>query len=376
MSLPDPCRARFHDGRSAAEHRVTVALSEDRLALEITGPGIAAPLRWPLPDLRALPDAPEDAALVLTRHAETADESPRDPARLVIDDPEMAAWLRRTRPDLMRTDLRRGTGRRIALTASAAVASVALMLFVILPAMANTLAGLIPMEREVAFGRSIAAQMERMLGASERGALVCDDPEGRAALDAMTARLTRGMDLDYDLQVRVFDHEMVNAFAAPGGQVVLLRGLLEEASGPDAVAGVLAHEIGHVVARDPTRMALRSVGSAGLVSLVLGDLTGGALLVLVGEQMLNASYTREAEAAADAAAFDMLAAAQVSAEGMAAFFDTMAGRQGRVALPEILSTHPDPGGRAETARALAEAQGATDPALGAAEWDALRNICG
>lgn len=299
MALPEPCRARFHDGRSAAEHPVRIALSEDRFALEITGDSLPAPLRWPLPDLRALRDGSDATHLVLTRHAETADESPRDPARLVVDDPEMVAWLRRTRPDLTRTDLREGTAKRIALTASAALVAVILMLFVILPSMANTLAGLIPMQREVALGRAVTGQVERMLGGTEPGALQCDGADGRAALEALTARLTRDAALDYALDVRVFDHEMVNALAAPGGQVVLLRGLLEDASGPDAVAGVLAHEIGHVASRDPTRAALRSVGSAGLLSLILGDVTGGALVALLGEQMLNSSYTREAERAAD-----------------------------------------------------------------------------
>lgn len=376
MALPSPCAARFYDGQTALEHTVSVALSDDRMALSITGERLDGALRWPLPDLRATGDHAEERQLVLTRHADTVDESPRDPARLVIDDADMIAWLRKTRPNLHRTDLRPGTGKRVAVTLGSAVAAVVVLLFVILPAMANTLATLIPLEREIAFGKSVTAQMERVLGATEVGTLHCDSGPGRAALDTMIARLIEGQEIGYDLDVSVFDHEMVNAFAAPGGQVVLLRGLLEEASGPDAVAAVLAHEIGHVVARDATRAALRTVGSAGLLSLVIGDVTGGALLVLVGEQMLNTSYSRDAENAADVYAIDMLNAARISSGGMGAFFDAISEMQGAGGLPEILSTHPDTGDRAARAKENAERQSATTPSLKAAEWAALQAICG
>jgi predicted Zn-dependent protease len=258
-----------------------------------------------------------------------------------------------------------------------AVGAVVLMLFVILPRMADTLASVIPIEREIAFGKSVIAQMERALGAADLGDLRCNGDEGQAALDRMVARLTEGQDLQYDLNVRVFDHDMVNAFAAPGGQVVVMRGLLEDVSGPDAVAAVLAHEIGHVEARDATRIALRAAGSAGLLSMVLGDFTGGTIAVVLGERMMQASYTREAEAAADVFAIDMLNAAGVDSSGMAEFFDYIGELQGdALQIPEYLSTHPASDARAERARENAETQDATTPVLSDADWQALKGICG
>lgn len=369
-------RGRFFDGQSAAQHDVTCALSDDRMALIISGDTLAAPLRWSLADLRATGDHAEERQIVLTRHVETTDESPRDPARLIVDDAEMVAWLRRTRPNLHRRDLRRGTGLRVARNLGLALGAVALMLFVILPAMAGTLARIIPLEREIAFGKSVTAQMERFLGGSDIGDLHCEAPQGRAALDRMVARLTHDQQIGYDLNVLVFDHPMVNAFAAPGGQVVLMRGLLDEASGPDAVAAVLAHEIGHVVNRDATRAALRSVGSAGLLSLLIGDVTGGAILVAVGDQMLNASYSREAETEADLYALRLLNEAGISSEGMGDFFDSIAGMQAEgLTLPEYLATHPATDARATRARENARAQEATTPVLAASDWAALQTIC-
>jgi predicted Zn-dependent protease len=257
-----------------------------------------------------------------------------------------------------------------------AVVAVALMLFLILPRMADTLASLIPIEREVAFGRAVVSQMESALGAVNMGELDCTSPKGLRALDKLSARLSDGAGLQYALEMRVFNHEMINAFAAPGGQVVIMRGLLEAASGPDALAAVLAHEIGHVEARDATRHALRAAGSAGLLSMVLGDVTGGAAAVLLGERVLRASYTRDAEAEADLFALAMLNRAAVSSTGMADFFDGLARIEaGTTALPGYFSTHPASTGRAARARDNAAAQAQTRPVLNAADWRALRAVC-
>ncbi|WP_300443520.1 M48 family metallopeptidase [uncultured Mameliella sp.] len=365
--------AQFFDGLTAGRHDVHVALSDDRQAMIITGETLPETLRWPLMDLRALSDTGHTDRLTLTRHAETEDEAPRDPARLILLDPELIAWMHRTRPGLFRADMHKGTWRKIGIYTGGAVAAAGLMLFVILPAMANTLARIIPVEREIAFGKVVVRQMERVLG-SGSGSLRCTDPAGVAALDKMVTRLTRNREMQYQISSQVFDHGMVNAFAAPGGQVVVLRGLLEAAESPEEVAGVLAHEIGHVESRDATRHALRTAGSAGLLTMIIGDFSGGAAIALVGEQLMTAAYTREAEAAADLFALDMLQGAEVSADGFARFFDELDDMQG-IEIPAYLSTHPITSDRADQARNFAREQSGTRPILTASEWRALQNIC-
>lgn len=369
----------LNDGLTAARHAVMLRLSPDRQAIEITGDTLPAPLRWMLADLRALPGPVGAPHLVLTRHAATDDEAPRDPARLTVDDPDLVDWLRRSRPALFQTDLHPGTRRRLVRAALMAVAAIAVLLLVILPGLANMLARLIPLKTEIAFGESVIAQMERAVGAASLGALRCDAPAGRAALDRMVARLSDGRDLGYDLKVHVFDHPMINAFAAPGGQVVIMRGLLDQAPdgvlGADAVAGVLAHEFGHVANRDATRNALRVAGTAGILSMVVGDVAGSAVLVAVAQQMLDSSYTRDAETKADVFALDMLAGANIDADGFAAFFDRLAQEEGRLELPEYFSSHPATDGRAQAARNFAEGQAVTSPVLSEADWTDLKSIC-
>jgi predicted Zn-dependent protease len=251
-----------------------------------------------------------------------------------------------------------------------AAGALALILFVFLPRISDMLADQMPLEQEVAFGDAVVRQVQGWLGGD--GVAVCSAPAGLAALEKMERRLTEGQGLTYDIELSVMDHEMLNAFAAPGGRIVILRGLLDEAETAEEVAGVLAHEIGHVEARDPVRLAFRSAGSAGILALVLGDVTGGTVIGLLGDHLMSASYTREAEAAADAFAFDLLVRTGIGTEGLADFFERIEGMGDD--LPEILSTHPASGNRAEAARSAGAE--ATEPVLTAAEWDALRAICG
>jgi beta-barrel assembly-enhancing protease len=362
----------FFDGETAKSHRVTVAAQGEYLSITpLDPPGRA--FFWRLDALRAQAGGKGDTPgpLVLTRFAQTDDEQPRDPARLVLQPGPIADWVRQTAPALQRRDVRAGTWSRVIWRTSAAIAALGTIIFVILPRLSDTLADRMPIEREVAFGQLVIANMESALG-GEDGSLSCNDPAGLAALDRLRTRLTEGQGLRYDLSIRVFDHPMVNAFAAPGGQLVILRGLLDEAGSPAEVAGVLAHEIGHVESRDPTRLAFRSVGSAGILSLVLGDATGGTLIAIVGDQMLSARYTREAEAAADTFAHRLLADTGIGTAGMAAFFDRIDGEG--LDLPEYLSTHPATTGRADAARAAD--QGALTPVMSDAQWRALQGICG
>lgn len=371
------CTGRYFDGETGLRLDVEVCITPNTGQLTLAHPDLPPDrTTWPLDTLRALHDeAREDQLTLALKTGQSDDSALIDLPRLIISDADAIAEIKHACPNLMKRDLPTGTAWRITSRLGLAAGAVAAMIFVIIPAMAGTLATLIPPEREARWGKSVVAQVERFLGGSELGALACSTPAGDAALDAMLARLAEGTDLAYDINVTVFDHDMVNAFAAPGGQVVLLRGLLEKANTADEAAGVLAHEIGHVEARDATRNTLRAAGSAGLLSMVLGDFTGGSLAVILAETVLSSSYTREAEDAADAYAMTMLDRADVSAGGLADFFDLVVGLQGDFQIPEYLSTHPDTQGRADAARDFAAGQGETSPILTDAEWKALQAIC-
>ena len=193
----------------------------------------------------------------------------------------------------------------------------------------------------------------------------------------METRLTSGVDIPYPLSIRVVRDPSVNATAIPGGHITLHEGLIRSAESPDEVAAVVAHEIGHVVNRDGTRAYLRNMGSFGLVGLMFGDvfgLTGSA----VASMAIDASYSREAEAAADAYAHDMMRNAGLPPEAMATFFTRLRDELGPNADLGVLvhlSTHPELLDRIEAAAAAGGGGASGPPALTDAQWQAMRDMC-
>lgn len=377
MQTPnEPVSAVFFDGETAARHRVSVSIHRPTPpALIIDGEHPSLPLRWPLEKLRALPGQAGDTTISLTVVANTDDETPRDPARLVISDPEMREWIRGSRPNLLRRDVKSGTGFKIAARSLAAIGAFLVILFVILPLMANTLAELIPPEREAALGRATIRQFEVIFGGGDEKSLRCESPEADRVWAELAERFVDRERYNAPVKVIVLDHPMINAFAAPGGYIVFFRGMIDAASSPDEIAAVMAHEAGHVVARDPTRIALRSVGSAGILGLVLGDFTGGGIVLFLTEQLLSSSYSREAETAADLYAIEQLAEAGVDPAALGDLFETMREQFGDIEGPlRHFVSHPSLEDRIEAARAAGQA-GTGAPILTEEEWQTIRTSC-
>ncbi len=347
------------DGRSAEAVPVGLRIDEERHRL--TGQGID----WPLHEIRELPDL-AGGDLIILRHS-------ADPlARLVIRDAGIRAHL----PNRARIAPTARRGRLLA-WAFAAVASVALILLVLVPTMADQLADYIPPQGEQALGEVTLTQIrEAMDETGLQPVRFCTAPYGEAALQKIEERLTDTMDPPVDLTLHVLDHGMVNAFALPGGHIVFFRGLIDEAGTPEELAAVFAHEIGHVVSRDPTRHALRSAGSIGVLGLLFGDFAGGAIVLLLAEQLIEAQYSQDAEAAADVFAHDMMRKAQVSPAALAAIFERFRdiGGEAEGFIAHFLS-HPALGDRIAAAREAVPSGFRPRPLLAREEWQALKAIC-
>ena len=106
---------------------------------------------------------------------------------------------------------------------------------------------------------------------------------GRAALDKMVHRLEAAATLPMPLQIAVVRRDEANAIALPGAQLYVFRGLIAKADNADEVAGVIAHEIGHVAHRDGTRSVLQAGGLSLLFGMLLGDFVGGGAVVIAAK---------------------------------------------------------------------------------------------
>ena len=368
MDDPQQPAAAFYDGASAREHHVDITCEENGLV--ITGPTMDASVEWAYDDMRNVADIASQKGASFRMMGGLG--------RLNVMDEALADRLVNLAPNLNKSDIPAAMWKRIGIWGAGAVTSVIVIVFVIIPALANQLATMIPVEREVALGRVSLNQIERLLtGFDDETDLTCTGQKGQMALDKMTDRLGAYIDSPYPLDIKVFNHEMPNAFAVPGGHIVLFDGLIQDADSPEEVAAVLGHEIGHVINRDPTRLTLRSAGSVGILGMVFGDFAGGAVALVIAEQLIAANYSQDAEANADIFAHKLMADAKLPSAPMADFFDRLNEKYGDG--PELLShlaSHPDLGGRAKAANA-ADTVGdrSFESVLSASEWEDLRGMC-
>ena len=359
--------ARYYDGRTARAQRVEVEVEREGLSIFDEDGALVA--RWPA-DAVLRVEKPRGGEPVRLGLEDTT-------ARLVVEHGWVVAALAAAAPPAA------GGGRRMrrmvlrtSAWAAAAAGSVAAVVFVLIPLLAAQLAAVTPepvKQRvgEVALPRIAAAVAYPDGGGGQ--AEYCDFRGGVSALETLARRVTAGLESPPALRLVVVRADLVNAFALPGGYVVLTHGLIRAAESPEEVAGVLAHEIGHVAHDHVTEAIYRTTAVSMLASLLVGDVTFGVAGALT-ELALNGRHSREAERAADRYAVELLNASGIDGGGLARFFERIAERAGGEDHPvfRILSTHPPTGERAETVRASARADGS---ALPSHEWQRLRRIC-
>ncbi|MBT5415963.1 MAG: M48 family metallopeptidase [Rhodospirillaceae bacterium] len=359
--------ARYNDGVTARTRMVEAVLEADALVV-LERDGGAELDRWPRASVRLLDRPNETGDKRLTAGA-------GDTARLIVADDRVIAALMAALPELRRAERGdRRTVRRVWVLGIGAIVSILLILFVFLPHLSGAVASAVPDSVARELGESTFESMADFaaLGGG-REAPACTAPAGREVLDGLVRRLAAASDYDGPLEVRVLDWSLVNAFALPGGIVVLTDGMIEFAGSPEALAGVIAHEIGHVAGRDPLRAMVQAAGVSVILGLLIGDVTGGGALVLASETLINARYSQAVEEVADGHAVRTLNSAGIDARPLADFFERLLGDMAELeeAL-RIISTHPPSAERAGVIRAAAGARGG---AMTAAEWAALQAIC-
>ena len=153
---------------------------------------------------------------------------------------------------------------------------------------------------------------------------------------------------------KVVDAEVVNAFALPGGYIYVNLGLIRAAENESELAGVMGHEIGHVVGRHGAKQLTKQLGFATVEQLVLGK-DPNQLEKLIGTIAKTGTlmkYSRDAEREADAYAVQQMYDAGIDPEGMATFFETLRKLQKRQPgqLEQFFSTHPPTDERIQNVR--------------------------
>jgi len=189
----------------------------------------------------------------------------------------------------------------------------------------------VSLETEIDIGNNALEQLKTEHELTQEGA-------GAQAIADIGARLTKGS--RYQYRWYVSDDKEINAYALPGGIVVVNAGMIAAADNAEELAGVLAHEVQHVEHRHTLQQMIHTAGWAAVLAVVLGDVS--AITAVVLHQLGNLRNSRKLEKQADDDGMKALAAAGIPLDGMVALFRKLEDEEGRRGGPGIplLQSHP------------------------------------
>jgi predicted Zn-dependent protease len=352
--------ARYFDGHSAAERAVRVRagdgglhidteglsefwLREDIMVLEQRG------------DFRLATKSAPDARLVFARTAESE----------------------RALRDLEILSVKRAVRRGLALVGALVSVSAALMaiIFIGAPMAAGPLARSTPRNVEAQMGENLSKQAQLVFRPCAETAAA------DKAIAPLLAQLEAAAEPGFEIELTFVRSAAPNALALPGGKVMVTSALLETLDNPDELAAVLAHELGHVHARDGMVSLYRNAGLGIFLEAITGGSGVAQQMILLSGQLAELRYTRAQEERADRFALAAMARAGYDPAALARAFvrlrahidEVRDGPQLDIEAPEWLFSHPDLDKRIAAARAAAAPS--AQVALSPPEWDAVRGAC-
>jgi Zn-dependent protease with chaperone function len=351
--------AVYFDGQSNRKRKVRIQLGS---ALDLIENEQIA-ITWPYADVRRVDSAP-GVFRVMSISAPPL-------ARLEIHDEMLKQAIESHCPSINEGKPEASQTLRIVLYSAAALVSLAGLLIYGVPVLADRLAMVVPHSVERRMGEAVDKQVSFMFGGK-----ACAGVAGNAALARLVDRLQSAAGLNVAVvavDVHALATALPNAFALPGGKVYVTNGLLQKARSADEVAGVIAHELGHLQHRDGLRKMIQAGGTAFLVGLMFGDVLGGGAVLFAARELLGESYSRDAERSADAFSIDVMHKLGRSTKPMGELLIRITGPQANRGLT-LLASHP------LTEERLATMTKADQPVTGpellsAAEWQALQGIC-
>ena len=357
-SLPN---ARLFDGKTSLATNVTVGISDRYITLYLPDGGEQVLSK----DSVYLCEKIEKGKPLRLRKRKD------DGFRLIFDDPHSKAFILETLPGLAVDEGATRAKVRLAAGIIGFSTAIALLIWQGMPLMIDLVIAVYPRSMEMDMGRNAREQIVAIMGEDRDGTSACaiNDP-AQKVITTILGRFEQTGALTYDYQTTVLRSDIENALALPGGQIIVFSELIKKAENPEALAGVLAHEIGHTEMQHGLKKLFSSIALGQLVRLM----TGGADLP-VGFVM-EQSYSRDMETDADHFALELMGDASIETQSTAKLFRTISteSRYAEIAsfLPEILSSHPEMTGRIDLFE-QSDITGTLD--INPQDWKALQTVC-
>ena len=358
--------AKFYNGEMAQPHQAIVELN--RTNLLITTQKQSLKIDWPYKEIKLLehPVSPQPARL-------TSSKMPN--ARLVI---ETENWhrLKGILPQSAFPGISLSTNWKSLIGFAGLSVTFILGFMLYGPKLFEYASHMIPQSTEEQIGQLTIESLVKDP--------VCVAPQGKASLEKMVKKIQQGMKRNIAFNVRVIsDDEILNAFAAPGGHLVIYSGILKKAHSVNEMAGVLAHEMAHIEMNHPMKSLMRDLGASMTLHMMFGStgaISNTAKLAGVFNQL---HYSRQDELEADIVGQDLLKKANIDPSGLEVFFErgkeeAEIEKSKENSIPEFLkylSTHPHTQERINNLKTHKTNITNYRQTLNEVEWQALKNIC-
>ncbi len=336
----------YYDGVSAVPHHVTVQVRPNGMQI-IARSG--SQLSWRYQDVRQTQGKYEGEEVRFERGNGICET-------LAIADSKILYSLHEVAPDQVshfHNPARRR--QRFSLTILAGIASIPLLWAAFswgIPWMSGPITTLIPISWEEELGEILTTKF----APPEKQ---CTDQQVVESLQTIVATLSRSIESNpYSFTVHIVDNPTVNALAAPGGQIIIFRGLLKNTQSANEMAGVLAHEMQHVLHRHSLRLIVQQASMGIVVGALSGDVSGIMTFGLQAAHVLQTlSYSRDKEEHADKLGLLLLLRTGINPEGMIQFFKSInpepkEKKKALQPLSHYFTTHPATDERIQRLRAL------------------------
>jgi len=353
----------FYDGESPKKYNVAVTLQADGIVIK--SPEFEE-IKWFYEHISRSPELYSDNFTQL-ENIEFKNQ------RLVIEDPDFLSVVREFFPSLKFKE----PPKMISVKRMAVLGLLLLLVIIptyyyfLLPSFSEFVAEKIPVSVE----KRLSAPYLSLFVPKDS---ICNDEKHYIKIEKIFNVLTSTIpDSKYEFKLFVVKSDILNAFALPGGYIVIYSGLLEKTDRPEQLAGVMAHEIQHIEKRHGTEALVKDYSLGFLIAAVTGDTrtieTTLGLAKFVG--LMN--YSRESETEADVAGIGMMKRAGVDPEGMVEFFEIL--NEHTAVVPDSLqhfSSHPQTEERINKLKELSRNKG--DAPLyfySKKDWEKIRNLC-
>jgi len=355
--------ALFYDGQSAGRNRVKVQIRSDGLLIDHDKNNS---FLWLYEDIRQNEEVYSDTETHLANL-----KHPNQ--KLIIEEPHFLSVIKKIFPTIsFHVPQRLLSIRRMAvLGLMLLLILVPVTYFILIPSFSEIVADKIP----VSFEKKLSAPYLSMLVPEES---ICSGDENYKKIEGIFNTLTATIpESQYEFKLYIVKSEIVNAFALPGGYIVIYSGLLENTNRPEQVAGVLAHEIQHIINRHGTETIVKDYSLGFLISVITSDTQTMETTLGLAKYLGLMNYSRENEAEADKKGMKMLNEAKIDPYGMVEFFEILNNHTGDIPDSlEYLSTHPQTKDRIYNLREMSKGMKYKPVKFyNKKEWEKIKKIC-